>query len=285
MSTLIIDGNSMAYRNVFSAVKLMPEDNDEFYFWRHIMVENILQVISKFEPDRVVLVFDTKSSWRKNIYPEYKAHRKDNRDKSPVNFDKFYPIFTNFQTELKEAFSNFYVLSLSGCEADDIIAVLIREKFSDDEVIIISTDSDMHQLMSDKVKQYDIIKQQFHNSMNPKLELDIKILSGDRSDNIKPIRAKIGPVTAEKILNEGLDKFLIENPDLVQNWEMNRTLIDFNFIPDYVSKTIINTYDGFERKSINSNTMIKFLTMNRLRKIMDDMSMYDKHLDRLNGDL
>ena len=285
MKTIIIDGNSIAYRNVFSAVKYMPEDNDEFYFWRHLMTETILQLVSKFTPDRVVLVFDTKTSWRKNVYPEYKQHRKKDKDKSIINFDKFYPVLSNFESEMRETFSNFYVMSISGCEGDDIIAVLIREKFADDEVIIISTDSDMHQLMNDNVKQYDIIKQSFHNSLNPKLELDIKVLAGDRSDNIKPIRPKIGPVTAEKILNEGVSKFLDENPDLKPNWELNRTLIDFNFIPDYIRKTIINTYEGYEIKQINSATMMKFLMLNKLKRIMDDMSMYEQHLDKLNGNL
>lgn len=285
MKTVIIDGNAMAYRSVFSAVKLFPEDNEEFYFWRHLMTDTIFQILRKFSPDRMVVVFDDKNSWRKNIYSEYKQHRKTDRQKSVVDFDKFFPVFKSFTEDLKAALSNMHIISIPGCEGDDIISQLIKHKFSEDEVVIVSMDSDMHQLLNENVKQYDMIKQDFHNCMNPKLELDIKILSGERGDNIKPIRAKIGPVTAEKILNEGLDKFLTENPDLKPNWELNRTLIDFNFIPDYITRTIINTYEDYQLSAINSMTMLKFLSHNRLNRIMDEMSNNDKHLDKLNGNL
>jgi 5'-3' exonuclease len=74
---LILDGNNLAMRTVFSILFRNPEDQDEGYkLWKHLFINNIFSLIQKFKPKRLILAFDTSNSWRYNIYPNYKLNRK-----------------------------------------------------------------------------------------------------------------------------------------------------------------------------------------------------------------
>jgi len=275
--TLIWDGHNMAYRSLFSAVFLSPEDNDKFFLFRHIFMNSMLQTIKKFNPERVVLAFDVKRTWRYEVFPEYKKKRKGARDKAVVDFKKFFPIFNEFREEIKDTFTNMYVLEIPRAEADDTIAILIKEKFQDQKTIIVSTDKDMHQLLTNpNVQQYDPIKQKMVQCINPKQELSVKLIVGDKGDGIPAIKPMCGPATAEKILKAGLDDYLSDpkNKEIKENYIRNTTLIDFNFIPRDLANSIINTYCNYEIKEIEGSKLMKFLSKNRLKKIMDDWQNY-----------
>jgi len=270
--TLIFDGHNIAYRTLFSSIFMNPEDNDKFFFWRHLFMNSFLKTIEKFNPERVILAFDTKGSWRHKHFDNYKCNRKGARDKAVVDFDKFFPVFEQFRIDLKEAFSTVYVLDYPHAEADDIIAVLCKEKFKSSENIIVSTDKDLHQLLIEKNnKQFDPINNKIVNCINPQRELDLKIISGDKSDAIPAIKPRIGKATAEAILKRGLDNFLEkEENEIQENYVRNRILIDFNFIPKDLSKGIINTYCNYDYKEIEGSKIMKFFSTHRLNKMMED---------------
>lgn len=284
-NVLIIDLHNLAYRCVFSSIHVSPEDGEHFYLWKHMVLNSIFNSIKKFKPNTVVLAVDRKGNWRYNIYEQYKSNRKDNREKSVVDFDKFYPIFNEFVEDIKKTFTNIYTLCIDNCEADDIIAILSKFIFNESNLTIISSDKDMSQLLINRnIKQFDAMNNKFIESINPKKDLDIKILTGDKSDTIPPVRKKVGVKTAEKILNEGLDTFLNkpENSELKINWERNKQLIDFNFIPNYIKESIINTYNQYPLKAIESMNIMPFFVRNKLNKIMSDwqgMSSYVKELN------
>lgn len=281
---LIFDGTNVAFRCVFSSVFMDPEDNDKFYFFRHLFVNSILQTIQKFNPEKVILAFDVRKSWRKKIYEGYKARRKLARDKAVIDFDKFYPVFNEFKEDLINTFRTIYTLEIDDCEADDIIAILTKEKFKDKHVIIVSTDKDLHQLLTNpNVQQYDPINKKMVRCVNPKKELDIKLLTGDKGDDIPPIKPRVGPATAEKIMKAGLEDYLHqkEHKEIYQNYVRNRTLIDFDFIPVDVSRKILNTYCEYQIQEIPKDKLMKFFTKHRLLRLMSDWQGYADHIKNL----
>lgn len=281
---LIFDGHNMAYRTLFSAIFMNPEDNDKFFFWRHLFMNSFLNTIVKFNPSKVILAFDTKGSWRNQIFPEYKNNRKVARDKAVVDFEKFFPVFSEFKDEIKEVFKTIYVIEHPKAEADDIIAVLCREQFKKNQNIIVSTDKDLHQLLTEKNnQQFDPINNKIVNCINPKRELDLKIITGDKSDAIPSIRPRTGKATAEAILQKGIDDFLEEegNEEFKENYFRNRVLIDFNFIPKDLAEGIINTYCKYDIGQIESSKIMNFFSKNRLTKLMENWQSFSQIIKSL----
>ena len=278
---LMFDFHNTAHRTVHIAQHNNPEDK-EFIYWKYLMINSFLTQIRKFEPTRVIFTIDEKNNWRKDIYPEYKATRKIVKEKSAIDFEKFYAMMDSFIEELKTVFTNCYFIQATKCEGDDVIATLV-ERFKGSETILISTDKDFIQLMKfKKFKLYNPLKKQFVVSINPKRDLEIKIIMGDKSDNIPAIKPKTGPKTAEKLLNEGLEELLNSSEDAKNNYERNRRLIDMTMIPKSITKYISEIYDRYELTPFNTRKVWQFMLTNRIRKIADSLNQFTPHLKNLN---
>jgi len=318
---LLIDNHNLFHRCLFVANAECPEDI-EFNYWKHLVTNNIFQSIKYFNPNKVIFASDShsKSYWRKEIYPEYKGQRKELKEKSSIDFDKFYAMLNVFTKEFREAFTNCYYLEISRCEADDIIAIISKKIHHNDQVIVITSDNDMVQLMTNpNVKIHDPIKKAFKKSVNPKIDLEIKILTGDSGDNIDNVKRRLGEKTAIKILNEGLDKFLDETEkkakeitdyyqvngeestikkfkikdadnlkdvlsdvDIKCKYNRNRQLIDFDYIPNEISDVIINTYNQYAIQKYNPQNVWSFLLKNKMKKLAEDLQQYSNYLGKLS---
>lgn len=274
---LIFDMFNLAYRTVFSSLYQSPEDNGEFKFWKHLFTNSLFRIIDKFQPSKVILAYDVRNTWRYDHYSGYKQNRKASREKAVVDFDKFFPVLNELKEDIKETFTTIYTLECPKAEADDIIAILVKNIFRSNQNIIISSDKDLNQLLTEKNnKQYDPIGNKMMNCINPKRELDLKVIIGDKSDTIPAIKSRTGRATAEKILKSGLDDFLDkpENKEIKENYKRNRMLIDFNYIPKDVHNTIINTYSNYQIKDIEGSKIMKFFTKHKLMKLMDEWNTY-----------
>jgi 5'-3' exonuclease len=125
----------------------------------HICMNSLRKLWRDFSVDHVVFALD-RSSWRKEIYPDYKAHRRVTealRTKSERDEDEFYFDSMKVFVEFLRTRTNVTVLEAKGCEADDFVARWIDLHPNDDHVIL-SGDSDFYQLLSDRVKIYDGVK-------------------------------------------------------------------------------------------------------------------------------
>ena len=317
-TVLIFDGHNLAHKTLFTSSFQNPEDT-EFRLWKHQLMNSILYTINKFKPTKVVFTFDTKNSWRYDIYPEYKATRKANRakQKQTINFDVWYPVLNSFIEDLKEIFCNTYVLQIPNCEADDIIAVLCKEVFDPTiKIINITSDTDMIQLLSLKnVSQYDGKK--ILNCIDPEKEIELKVLTGDTSDNIKGIKYGVGKATAEKIIKTGLDNFIMnecnkiltsadvekvkkqwrdnfDGMDLEEikkevakrirdNYELNTQLIKFDYIPTEVKQRIINTFNEYDVKELDSKKVVNFFIRNKMTRHLENWNKFSDLIKSLNS--
>lgn len=184
--------------------------------------------------------------WRHEYYENYKGTRSNNLT---LEGELFKIVYDKNDNLFEKAGVN-KILKLNKLEADDIIALSIKylknKKKSDENMIndkyyIIASDMDYLQLLDNDndillydLKYVNIIdKKNKINDFNNKKELFIKIVCGDKSDNIMPIYPKCGRKTGEKIWemnDDEREKYLKEKNGL-KNYEINKKIIDFNEIP------------------------------------------------------
>ncbi len=168
--TLIIDWSPIAYGNLFSAtnyiktnnfITVSKDENKKYNLneYKDIVIQKIVEEIAglrnKFElsyDDEIIIATDTSTKegyWRKDIWEGYKSKRKDQRDKSNIQWDTAFVLFQ----EILEKFdlcTNLKVIQVPRTEGDDIIFVL--SEYIKNEVIIYSSDHDFLQCVSDNCK-------------------------------------------------------------------------------------------------------------------------------------
>lgn len=270
---VIIDYNNMAYRNLYIAFKTDPLD-EGFNFWKYQMVNSLYWVLKNHEPDEVVVAGDVGTSWRKQrIWDGYKSKRVENRESSPINFDKFFAVDTEFWDRLSSCFGNWKWIKISGTEADDIIATVVKNEPNKD-IICISTDKDFQQLYKHRnFRQYNSVKRDFMDCLNPDVALQIKILTGDSSDNIPAVRKKIGIKTAQKIIDGGTVDLLLSDPTINEQYLKNKALIDMDLIPEDIQNGILEAYNT-ENGSFDGRGSFKFITETTPRLVENAQEMF-----------
>ena len=146
----LIDGSSYIFRAFFairglSTSKGLPT-NAIFGF-----TSMLLKILKDLKPDGVAMVFDTKApTFRNELYEEYKANRPEMPDDLAVQIPY-----------IKKIVNAFRILSLEqeGYEADDLIGTIAKKAEQDGlEVVIVSGDKDLLQLVSPKVTILDTMK-------------------------------------------------------------------------------------------------------------------------------
>ena len=198
---VVVDAANTLYRAFFA---LPPLRNAEGFPTNAVLgFANMLRkVIREERPDAVVVVLDPPggSRARREIYPDYKA----TRDAQPEDLSAQLPV----ARDLIDAYG-IPILEVEGYEADDVIAALARRAPPDVEVVIVSTDKDLMQLVGERVLLLDTMKdkrigpQQVEERFGvpPARLLDLRALVGDSSDNIPGVKG-IGEKGAARLLTE-----------------------------------------------------------------------------------
>ena len=173
--------------------------------------------------------------WRNHLYPAYKLTRT--RD-DHFGVSKFFQL--TYEEKLFEAAGIDAMLQYEHLEADDCIAITtmhLRKTYPDAHIWIIANDHDYLQLKDENVHLYNLKYQDLTKSKSatgdPQQDLFCKIVAGDKSDNILSIFKKCGIKTAQKYYNDQdlFYKVLMTEPDAEELYYLNRTLVDFNYIP------------------------------------------------------
>ncbi len=196
----IIDGSSYIYRAFYAIMGLT--NSSGFPTGAIFGFNNMLKkVIQDIEPDLLVVAFDAKGpTFRHEQYSLYKANRKE----MPEDLRPQIP-------KIKELVSAYNIKSIEaqGYEADDIIGTVASMAPDDVEVVIITGDKDMTQLvteritlldtMKDKVTDLDVVNEKYGTTGSGILQ--VFGLSGDSSDNIPGVTG-IGEKTAIELIKK-----------------------------------------------------------------------------------
>lgn len=197
--------------NLCNRMKFSSHNNDvdlAVGFALHLVFMSINAMCKKYTPDHV-LFMNEGYSWRKKFKTTYKANRDDLLSKNtPTEIERnelFNKAFKQFQ-EFIDLKTNCTVLRHSECEADDLIAGWIQSH-PKDKHIIISGDTDFCQLLTENVILYDGVqgktttingcyndknkpildkKTKEHIKIDPEYYLFLKIVRGDKTDNVFP---------------------------------------------------------------------------------------------------
>lgn len=195
---VLIDYSHLQARNMYIAIvnakprkvngKLVTEEFIKMFY--HQMLAS-LRLISRSFKDygEIVICVDARSYWRKDIYSEYKGHRKKDRDESDIDFDEFHAFAGKFLQVLEDEFP-YTVVRADKAEADDIIGILAKHFAKTENTICVSSDKDMKQILEYGAELYDPITKKHVNMTAQQLkEWKIEhILCGDDGDNIPHIK-------------------------------------------------------------------------------------------------
>lgn len=279
---LLVDLANMAIRTGCKCYRDDPTDTT-YNNWKCEILENLATLVQKTEANSVILCQEGKRNWRYEIFDAYKAHRKEEKAKAKLDFDTFYPVADAFCEKLRQYIPNIYQLKVDGSEGDDLVAVLTKNLTPKYEVICVSTDRDFYQLLKyEGYKQYHPIKRQFIHVVNPERYLLEKVVVGDKGDGIPHIKPRVSVKTAADIVENGLEDWLNEQTDEVKaNFERNKKLIDFDYIPVHVRLKIMEEFKKLRFSSMSMRDMSEFLMAAGLANKFDKVPEYANTFIRL----
>ncbi|UCF10718.1 MAG: DNA polymerase I, partial [Candidatus Bipolaricaulota bacterium] len=227
---LLVDGHAMAYRSYYAIRGLTARDgrpvNAAYGFLRAIVA-----LLRSYPSARVAVAFDAGGETdRHRLYPEYKA----TRDAMPEDLASQFSLIQRLLGLL-----GIPVVAEEGIEADDILATLAdREAATGADVLIVSSDKDLAQVVGDRVSllkpggrgaagSFEIVgpaEVEERYGVTPEQIVDWLALVGDSSDNIPGVPG-VGEKTAAKLLRaHGSLDAILADPEAVSNARLRERL-------------------------------------------------------------
>ena len=282
---ILIDYSQLAIANIVIALKQenkLPTPEMARYLILNSIRSYVHQHKEQYGPE-VVIAVDGAHPWRRDIFPHYKAKRREGREKDETGA-LIYEYMDIIRKELEENFP-YKVVKLDGVEADDIIAVIIKKsvkKWFTTKYLIISSDKDFQQLQKyPNVTQYSPVLKKFYETDSPQEYIYEHILRGDPGDGIPNFLSpddtfvngiKSKPIMKKKLtgwidtLMRGEDPKEFCNEYHLRNFQRNQRLIDFDFIPEEIQDDIYKQYEDNEPKS--KSDILPYLIKNDLQSLI-----------------
>lgn len=230
----------------FKKIEIDPEniiENEVFIaaFIKH-MDADIKKIVKKWNSSIENIIFCMDCSrcdiWRNDLYKDYKGTRVQSN-----NFNRnIFPILYDYIVKL-----GIKQINVDRLEADDVIYLTqkyLKEKVKND-IVVITNDNDYLQIVGDKIvlinMQFKELKARGVN--DPRQDLLIKAMYGDKSDNILKIASFISKEKAHTIalMEEDERTVYLKENDCYDNFLFNMNLISFEFIPDKYIKEFKKT--------------------------------------------
>jgi 5'-3' exonuclease len=227
----------------------------------------------------MVAAFDChrKSNWRTKFYEEHKdpevyfnmTYKGQRKLDDALNWERIQEILEDVKVFLRDS-TDVRVIHHENAEADDIIYVLSE---NEKNFTIISSDKDFKQLISDTVKLYDPIKRKYieFEDGEASVFLTEHIMTGDTSDNIKPIRKGIGPKTAKKWAYDP-EVFMFGDKELQKRFQFNKVLIDLSELPSWIYEEIEEQTRN-KQQNWNLKNVGAFFSKYKLRKLGEQIDV------------
>jgi 5'-3' exonuclease len=233
----------------------------------------------------LVLACESSRNWRVEYFPYYKGNRKTDREKSTLDWDSIFEGLHEIRQDLREYFP-YRVISVEGCEADDVIGTLCHHFGSDipggHPILIMSGDKDFRQLQTYmNVDQYDPVRNRSMRENNPDYYLNELILKGDSGDGVPNVlsadnslvlKIRQGTMTKKRIeaFMESIKTSVWESQEVKRNYLRNQQMIDLTFTPEALQEEVLAEYtrqgEGRDRSKI-----FNYLIKNRMKHLMENI--------------
>ena len=248
---------------------------------RHSILNTIRAFNIKFREEygEMVLCADAADPWRRDIFPNYKHQRRKGRVESQIDWDGLFKIMS----EIREEFITklpYKVLHIEKCEADDIIATLVKQQ-TEDLYLIISGDKDFIQLQHyGNVYQFSpLLKSFIGEQEDAHVFLREQIIKGDRSDGVPNILSD-DDIFLRDDRQKPINKKRLEEWSNIDNiplgsetrkyYDRNKKLIDLSMIPESISESIINRYKDY--KVNDRSLLLQYFIDNKLKALIENIN-------------
>lgn len=198
---ILVDGSSYLYR-AFHALPALTNSKKFPTGAIKGLVSMLKVLLNTYQPTAIAVIFDAKGkTFRDDLYPEYKANRKEMPQELQQQIEPIHQIIRAMGIPL---------ICVNGVEADDVIGTLAHQAEKQHIPVLISTgDKDIAQLVNQNITLINTmtdttldpagVKEKF--GVRPDQIIDYLTLVGDTSDNVPGV-TKVGPKTAVKWLEE-----------------------------------------------------------------------------------
>jgi hypothetical protein len=281
---ILVDYNQVILASLFASIGNHHNVDIDENLIRHMFLNSIRANRKKFteEYGEIVICADGKNTWRRELYPYYKANRKKSRDESELDWTHLFGIMNNIRDELKEFFP-YKVLHMDHLEADDIIGTIIHKNGTvlnggAEPYLILSGDKDYIQLHTyANVSQYDPVRKRWIRNDNPEQYLIEHVLKGDTGDGVPNILSPdnclaVGqrqkPMTKKRIEQfrtgtDGMDE------ETLRRYHRNKTMIDLSQIPTNYQTAILEEYNI--DKDVGRSQLFNFFVNRKLKNLISDI--------------
>jgi DNA polymerase-1 len=227
----LVDGSGYIFR-AYHALPPLTRKSDGLqinavYGFCNMLWKLLNEMKPEERPTHLAVVFDkSEKTFRTDFYPEYKAHRPE----APDDLKPQFPL-------IREAVRAFDIpcIEQAGYEADDLIATYARiASEAGATTMIVSSDKDLMQLVTDGVALYDTMKDKRIGraevierfGVPPEKVVEVQALIGDSTDNVPGVPG-IGVKTAAQLINEYGDlETLLEHASEIKQEKRRQSLIE-----------------------------------------------------------
>ena len=277
--SILVDLNQVLIANLMQQINYDPKMKLDENLIRHMVLNSLRSYSKQFKSKYgdLVICCDSKTYWRREYFPFYKANRKKDREKSNLDWNLIFQTLNKIRDELKTNFP-YRVLEIEGAEADDIIGVLAARLSSNEDILILSSDKDFAQLQKySSVSQYSPILKRFIKNENPLSYLKEHIIRGDRgdgvpnflsSDNVFVIGERQKVINKKRLtewINSNYTEFCV-NDTMLRGYKRNQTLVDLDYTPETIKSKIVDAYDN--TKPNNRQKLLTYFIENRLKNLI-----------------
>lgn len=176
-------------------------------------IKTVKSLQQSYKCGKVIIVCDRGSStYRKEVYPEYKANRKEKQaEQTPEEAFEFEQFIQEFEVTMTKIHDSFPVMRFQGVEADDLAAYIsiVCRKYGIEHVWNISSDRDWDLLCAPHVSRFSYVTRKevtwdnwsTHYDCEPDEYISMKCLAGDSGDNIPGVDG-VGPKRSAELIRE-----------------------------------------------------------------------------------
>ena len=278
---ILVDLNQVLISNLMAQTRGKSDVKPNKDMIRHMVLNSLRGFNLKFKEEygTMVLCSDAGDPWRREIFPNYKHGRRKSRVDGPFDWDNIFQIITEIKNEIKDNFP-YIVMYVKNCEADDIIATLIKQQ-TESKYLIVSGDKDFIQLQHyGNVYQFSPLLKGFVGEQeDPKKFLREQIIKGDRSDGVPNILSdddiflrdqRQKPINKKRLAEWSNIENIPLGSETRKYYERNKTLIDLSEIPESIEKRIINSFKDYKVKS--RTLLLPYFIENKLKSLIENIN-------------
>lgn len=275
---IIVDSNCIGYQALYSLGDLSNGARPTGVLYGFML--EVLKIGKRFNGNKFMFCWDSRNSYRSQIYPEYKQNRKAIPPEEITARHIAKVQFQLLKTELLHQLGFGCVFFQAGYEADDLIAYLCKQLVNESKIIV-TTDKDLYQLLDPITVIYNprlknVLTDRWFKTtygITPEQWVEAKAIGGCDSDNIKGVKGLADPAHSIKSkalaylkieLKTGtISKRIVESKEVI---DRNRTLIKLPF-NGLMPINLELGEDNFSKDSI-----IEIFDRYRFQSLLDQMN-------------